>query len=117
MTDFMHAFNLVIGILLRLLIPIAITTVVAWFFFRLDARWQKDSMRKQSSQILSIKVDPSTKCWEVMDCQTGKRGQCPAFGNQEEACWEKFSVGGVLANKCLACIYPKLIRANQEVAA
>ena len=116
MNDFLQAMSLIFGILLRLAIPIALTALIAWYFFRLDARWQKESMREQSKQILSIKVDSSTRCWEVMDCQAGKRGQCAAYG-KEQACWEQFSEGDVLAKKCLACIFPKLIKANQEALA
>ena len=57
-----------LGILLRLGIPIAVTALVLTFLHRLDKRWQKES--------LALPVIPAGKpCWEIKSCSEEKKAK------------------------------------------
>ena len=112
MNEFAQGLSLLLGLVLRLAIPLGLTALAASLVYRLDQRWQREADRKRSQAILSIPLETRMACWNLMDCEGGKRGTCAAFKNPDKACWENFAKEGVLAKKCLDCVYPKLIQAG-----
>lgn len=87
---------LLIGIVLRLLLPIGVTAIVVYLLRRLDARWQAEAM-EQSQPV----VKP--ECWKVKGCSAERRAGCPAAGS-ELPCWQVFrKPNGYLREECLTC--------------
>src|SRR5512143_2618447 len=86
-----------LGILLRLGIPIAITALVLYGLHRLDKRWKKEA--------LTLPVVPAGKpCWEAMGCSDDKKKNCPAAAQSNVPCWQYFRTrDGVLKEACLGC--------------
>jgi hypothetical protein len=86
-----------LGMILRLGIPVALTIVVIALLRRLDRRWQKES--------LSLPIIPAEKpCWEIKDCPEEKMKVCAAAANPQTPCWQVFrSSNGTLREACLGC--------------
>jgi hypothetical protein len=91
-------FTILIGIGLRLLVPIGITILIFFLLRRLDARWQKDA--------LNLPVVPVFRkpCWEAKDCPEKMKKSCPAFAQSNMPCWQVFRQrDGLLKETCLVC--------------
>ena len=86
-----------LGLLLRLGIPISVTVVVLALLHRLDKRWQKEA--------LALPVVPAGKpCWEIMGCTEEKKKNCPAVAQPNTPCWQVFRTRvGVMKEACLGC--------------
>jgi hypothetical protein len=89
---------ILLGILLRLGIPIGLTALAVWFLKRLDARWQAEASRP-------VRVKPlSPPCWEQKSCPEAKRAVCIAYQEPDIPCWQLFrKKDGSLREGCLAC--------------
>ncbi len=94
----MNGFVLfVLGTLLRIGIPVAVTILVIVLLRRLDRRWQKESL------VLPV-VQPVKPCWEIKGCPKEKSEKCPATAHPEIPCWQVFrSQTGRLKEACLDC--------------
>jgi hypothetical protein len=90
--------NLLLGLFVRIGLPIGVTALVIYLLGRLDRRWQKDVV------MLPV-VQPGQKsCWQVMGCDPRKKKDCPAFANASVPCWQIFRAkDGVLKTECLGC--------------
>ncbi len=90
-------FTFLLGVLLRLGIPIAITAIVVILLHRLDRRWQKKA--------LAHPVAPAGKpCWEIKGCPESRKKDCPAYARQDTPCWQVFRRrDGVMKETCLDC--------------
>jgi len=86
-----------LGILLRLGVPIAITGLVLVLLHRLDKRWQKEA--------LALPVVPAGKpCWEIKGCSEEMKKNCPAAAQSKAPCWQVFRTrDGVMKEACLGC--------------
>lgn len=90
--------SMLIGILLRLGIPIGISILVFHLLRRLDARWQKQA------NILPVVAAGQKPCWEVKNCAQEKQKTCPAAQHPDIPCWHTFrSKEGILRDACLDC--------------
>lgn len=90
-------FAILIGLALRLAIPILITALAVLFLRRLDARWRTEG------ESIPLKVQ-KPKCWEVFGCSTEERTNCPAAAS-ELPCWQaKRLPNGYLREACLDCV-------------
>ena len=91
------ALTILLGLLLRLAIPVAITILVVFLLHRLDKRWQKEARE--------LPVIPASKpCWEIEDCPVEKRDNCPVYINKGKPCWQVFrNEDGVMKEACLSC--------------
>jgi hypothetical protein len=89
--------TLVLGLLLRIGIPVAITAGALYLLHRLDKRWQKEA--------LALPVIPAGKpCWDLKDCPEEKRKNCPAAAQSKMPCWQFFRTrDGVMKEACLGC--------------
>ena len=89
--------SFLLGVLLRLGIPIAITALVLIFLHRLDRRWQKEA--------LALPVIHAGKpCWEIKGCPEETRKNCQAAAQPKTPCWQVFRTrDGVMKEACLGC--------------
>jgi hypothetical protein len=87
-----------LGTLLRIGIPVAVTILVIALLRRLDRRWQNES------QSLPVVPAGGKPCWEIKNCSAEKRKSCPAATQAGTPCWQVFrSKSGMLREDCLGC--------------
>jgi hypothetical protein len=89
--------TIILGVLLRIGIPVAVTALLFLLLRRLDKRWQKEAE--------AIPVIPSQQpCWETKGCSEEKRQNCPAFSKTGIPCWQVFRTkNGLMREDCLGC--------------
>jgi hypothetical protein len=93
-------FAVILGLLLRLAVPILFTILVGLFLKLLDERWKKD---RGGIQVLSG-LAKNIGCWEINQCPEEQRAGCTAFTHPDVPCWQVFRTGdGRLQERCLAC--------------
>jgi len=91
-------FSVVLGLVLRLIIPVVITLALVYFLRRLDARWQAEA-----EQLLLLPVVEKPKCWETCGCSVDERINCPGY-QTNQPCWQAFrNEDGHLKERCLDC--------------
>ncbi len=87
---------ILIGVLVRLAIPILVTALAVYFLQRLDARWQTEAGNLPAS----IK---KTSCWKIMGCSPTQRKNCPGY-KSPLPCWQARRLpNGYLREECLGC--------------
>ena len=87
---------LVVGLMLRLVIPIGITCVVIYFLRKLDDRWQAEA----SQQAAAVS---KPECWKIKECPPEQRDYCIGFSSPLP-CWQAFrKPNGHLKEECLSC--------------
>lgn len=92
-----------LGILVRMGIPVLITAAAGWLLYRLDTRWQTETQREAAAQGKSLMV-ANSQCWEAHGCSEEARKKCPAYNNPEIPCWQAFrKANGELKEQCLDC--------------
>jgi hypothetical protein len=89
--------SFLLGLLLRLGIPLGISAVLFFFLRKLDSHWQK--------QAVAAKINPPRiPCWEIKGCSEEKRVNCKAASQKEIPCWQVFrDKTGLMQEKCLDC--------------
>jgi hypothetical protein len=98
MDSFMSYLTVVVGLALRLGLPVALTIILVILLHRLDTRWQKEGVA-----VAPIGV-ANTHCWEKQSCSPEKRAACTAFNHPETPCWQCYrSQEGFLREDCLGC--------------
>lgn len=86
------------GLLIRLLIPLGLTWLIAAFLRRLDHTWKEQAMNQPPP-----KVENRPACWETRQCPPDVRSDCPAYG-AAIACWYmRRRANGSLSPECLSC--------------
>ena len=89
-------FYLLVGLLLRLAIPIAATLLVIYLLRRLDKRWQAEA------QIEPVQVE-KPECWKIKGCPPEQVKNCTA-AQASLPCWQaKRLPNGYLKEDCLSC--------------
>jgi hypothetical protein len=97
----MEMITFILGMVLRIGIPVAVTFLLVWLFHRLDARWQ--SQAEQGEMPSAPRWVANRGCWELNNCSQENQGKCPAFAHPEMPCWQVFRSGdGTLREKCQA---------------
>ncbi len=90
------ALAVVLGLMVRLAIPILATALVVAFLRRLDSRWQSEA------RYAPLKVE-KPHCWKIRGCAPAEREVCPA-PQSPVPCWQVFRLpNGYLREKCLTC--------------
>ncbi len=93
--------TVLIGLLLRIIIPILITAVIVYLLGRLDAHWQQE-VEKQNEAALA-RAAAQNRCWEINGCLPETRKNCGA-AQAAMPCWQFFrSESGYLKDACLSC--------------
>jgi len=85
-----------IGLLVRLAIPIAGTCILVYLLRKLDAHWQAEAQ-------LPAKPAPNIECWNIKGCSPARRKKCVAASSQLP-CWQVFrQPNGYLQENCISC--------------
>ena len=93
-------FTMIMGLLLRVIIPIAVTIFVVVILKWLDERWKKEADLDESAV---VKVG-NVGCWDINNCPAEKREQCLAYTNPDKPCWQVFrEEDGRLQEQCIGC--------------
>jgi hypothetical protein len=91
---------IVLGVLLRIAIPIAVTIILVFIFKRLDERWKNAADSDGAATVRTINVG----CWDIKRCSAEMRAQCKAYAHQDTPCWQVFREDdGMLPERCLGC--------------
>lgn len=86
----------ILGILVRVGLPLAVTVGIFYVLRRLDERWRREA--------LAVPVAPRKPCWEIKGCSEEKRKKCPATAQPKISCWQVFRTkDGLLREDCLGC--------------
>lgn len=102
----MEAVFVVLGFLMRLGIPLALTAAVVWWLQKLDARWQMQAEQARRRTGSEMTPGPSMPpCWEVRGCSPERRANCAAYAQSDVPCWQTFrDRRGHLKQVCLECV-------------
>lgn len=86
-----------VGIALRLLVPLALTALVVFLLQRLDARWQAEAEREKNMLLSGEPV-----CWKEQGLSAREMSLRLAKG--ERPCWQSCRLpNGHLREECLSC--------------
>ncbi len=89
-------FYILVGLLLRLAIPIAGTILLVFFLRKLDERWQAEA------ELHPQAVD-KPECWKIKGCSPQQLENCEAY-KSDLPCWQVHRLpNGYLNEKCLSC--------------
>jgi len=99
---------IVLGFLIRLGIPIALTSLLALFLKWLDKRWQAEAQADavESAERVLLPLEQRPHCWEIHNCPPSLRNKCQAFAQPETPCWELFKTNEQLKPACKNCKVP-----------
>lgn len=87
---------LLVGVAVRLAIPILLTLLVVALLRSLDARWQQ-----QAAEAPRLLEKPA--CWEIKKCSPELRAACVGY-TSPLACWQvRRMANGYLRDECLDC--------------
>ena len=93
-------FAMILGIVLRIAIPIVVTFLIIFFLKRLDERWKKDS-DIEADQLVRV---GNVGCWDINSCPEEMRAGCMAYQNPNTPCWQVFrGEHGRLQERCIGC--------------
>ena len=96
MSEFSAALAVVIGVVVRLAIPVVLTILIVQLLRIQDARWQREG--EQVPRLVEKPV-----CWEVKNCPPDCRKNCPGF-TSPLPCWQaRRLANGYLREECLTC--------------
>lgn len=114
-------FVAIVGLfLLRVGVPLLITLLIGYFLRRLDAHWE-DELRGQALghprapgshgtrsagiPAATAGVDiPGQPCWQLKDCDTASREDCPAGQQPGVVCWlARRELEGKIPMACYHC--------------
>lgn len=94
--------SLIIGFVLRIGIPVAVTIVIIYILRRLDERWQAEAKAESQAALALARVE-GKRCWEVKGCPQENLAKCPTT-NSQQPCWQTFrTTDGHLRESCLGC--------------
>jgi len=87
---------ILLGLLLRLAMPIALTAMLVFILRKLDTYWQNETQMPQSNV-------QTVECWKLKNCSTEQRKTCVAY-QASLPCWQaKRLPNGYLREECLSC--------------
>ena len=90
---------ILLGLVLRLALPVAITVVPIYFLQRLDTHWQEEAEAELERTIVD-----KVQCWELKGCSSDSLAACPAPASSLP-CWQaKRLPNGYLREECLSCV-------------
>ena len=87
---------LLAGLLMRLAIPIAGTSILIYLLRKLDAHWQAEAQR------LPMPAQ-TAECWKIKGCSPAQKKICIA-ASSPLPCWQVFrQPNGYLQEECISC--------------
>jgi hypothetical protein len=97
MNTFTSILALLVGISLRLLLPLALTVLVVVVLRRLDTRWQAEAEREKK-----MLLNGEAHCWKEEGYSSSEIKQRLQAG--ERPCWQSSRMpNGHLREECLDC--------------
>jgi len=89
--------TILVGIAIRLIIPISLTALLVFWLHRMDARWQAQAQKENA-----LAQKGATPCWKQEGFSAEESAQRAALS--ETPCWQtNRSAEGHLMEACLAC--------------
>lgn len=93
-------FAMILGLLLRIAVPLIVTFLVVFFLKRLDERWKRETDVGAAQLVKPGNVG----CWDINNCPEEKRARCKAYQNPDTPCWQVFrGENGRLQERCIGC--------------
>lgn len=93
-----------LGVMLRIGLPLAATALIIWLLQGLDAHWQADAREARQRALAPATATPRVPCWVIKNCSPEQRAACPIYGHAEVLCWQYFrDEQGHLREACLVC--------------
>ena len=93
-----------LGVMLRIGLPLAATALIIWLLQRVDAHWQADAREARQRALAPVTATPRVPCWFINNCSPERRASCPIYGHAEVLCWQYFrDRQGHLREACLGC--------------
>ena len=86
---------ILVGLLVRLAIPIAITALLIIVLRKLDARWQVEAQKPVTIE--------KPECWKAKGCPPEQVANCKG-ATSPLPCWQAYRLpNGYLREECLSC--------------
>ena len=99
MEEMITILTMIIGVLLRVAIPIAVTLTFIKLLKWLDERWQHEA--EEGATLVKV---GNVGCWDVNNCSAEQRVGCQAYANPDKPCWQVFrEKDGRLQERCIGC--------------
>jgi len=97
--------TVLIGLLLRMGLPLGATALIVWLLRKLDARWQAEAREARRQALFALaQAQPGAPCWTVRNCPEALRARCSAYARRDIPCWQLFrDPQGHLKPACLDC--------------
>jgi hypothetical protein len=93
-------FAVLLLLLLRVVVPIAVTITFIRLLKWLDDRWKQEA-DVETSQLVKV---GNVGCWEINNCPQENRASCKAYNNPDIPCWQVFrEKNGRLQERCIGC--------------
>lgn len=87
---------IIVGLLVRLAIPILATLLLVYFLRKLDIRWQAEAE-------LHPHMVEKPECWKIKGCTPQQTENCEAY-RSKLPCWQVYRLpNGYLNEDCLSC--------------
>jgi hypothetical protein len=97
---FPTTFAMILGVILRVAVPIIATFLIVFFLKRLDERWKSETDIGAGQLVKAGNVG----CWDINNCPGEKRATCKAYQNPDTPCWQVFrEKNGRLQERCIGC--------------
>lgn len=117
MAELLKAADILLGVVLRLGVPLLLTAALVAILRKMDSRWAEEG--QLSSEVTETTPDtallfPKLQCWVARQCPREMIEACPAYREAGRPCWQVFRDGkGRLQDACLIC---DVFRRAPEVA-
>ena len=100
MDELITTVAIIVGVLLRVAIPLAVTFTFIRLLKWLDERWQQEADLKGVTVVQAGNIG----CWEVNNCPEEQLAGCRAYANPDKPCWQVFrEKDGRLQERCIGC--------------
>lgn len=98
MGEMNNFITVLIGVIIRIGVPIGISVLVFILLKKFDIKWQKEA------NFIPVLSKIGKPCWEVKGCTDEKRNSCPVSNQPKVPCWQTFRAkSGTLKDTCLEC--------------
>ena len=94
MDEFFMTVSMLMGVLLRIGLPVGLTFLLARYLRRLDAKWRAEAREAQPGEAILREIWLSNPCYDEIDCSEEQRENCIAYGQKDKACWEVYQENG-----------------------
>lgn len=99
MDELITVLTMILGLLLRVAIPIAVTITFIKLLKWLDERWQQEA--EEGATVVKV---GNAGCWDINNCPAEQRAGCQAYANADKPCWQVFrEKDGRLQERCIGC--------------